>query len=87
MPLLPFLILLAGATSPALIAAQQVGAEQPTATEAGDTKIVCRRPEPVVGSRLRPKRVCMTQADWNAAARESHAAWDRRSQAPSGTPK
>jgi hypothetical protein len=84
---LPFLILLAGATSPSMIAEQKVGAAESSATQSGDTKIVCRIPEPVVGSRLRPKRVCMTQADWKAAARNSQAAWERRYQAPSGTPK
>ena len=84
---LPFLMLLAGATGQATIAAPQVGTERSSATQPADEKIVCRRPEPVVGSRLRPKRICMKQADWNAAAREYQTEWERRSQAPSGTPK
>ena len=84
---LPLLAFLSGATGQSTIAAPQIRAEQPPASQPADEKIVCRRPEPIVGSRLRPKRVCMKQADWNAAARENQREWERRSQAPSGTPK
>lgn len=84
---LSFVVLLAGATGQTTVAAPQVGSDQPSSTQPADQKVVCRTPEPIVGSRLRPKRVCMKEADWNAEAREHGRAWERRSQAPSGTPK
>jgi len=69
------LILMSGAASLMMLAAGPVRAEDPAPQPAAKTeadegalnKVVCRRVE-AIGTRLSSKKVCRTQAQWDADA-------------------
>ncbi|HEX8642739.1 MAG TPA: hypothetical protein VF702_02365 [Allosphingosinicella sp.] len=48
-----------------LLAAQGAPAAQPKAAENPD-QVICRAPQPVLGSRVATRRVCRTRAEWRA---------------------
>jgi len=70
-----FLMMISGAAALAMLAAVPVRAEdpapKPAAKAEGDdgtlNKVVCRRVE-AIGTRLSSKKVCRTQAQWDAEA-------------------
>lgn len=51
-----------------LLAAPGSGAQSRTATAATENpdQMICRAPEPVLGSRVARRRVCRTRAEWRA---------------------
>ncbi|WP_298016019.1 hypothetical protein [uncultured Parasphingopyxis sp.] len=72
-----FLVLAAFAT----LAAAAPGSAFQSADEDSDgvetnsaTEIVCRQPPPPAGSRIRPRRICKTQAEWDRIADDSREA-------------
>lgn len=80
---LTFLMFVAVATDPSASTATEQASKHGNGPKIAE-KMVCKRPEPPLGSMVRPKRVCMKQSEVDAAAREYQQAWEHRQQAPSG---
>ena len=60
----------AGQTAPATAPTGVAPASADAGSTGDPSKLVCRREE-VTGSRLGGKRICQTQADWDAQERQS----------------
>ena len=77
------MLALGAATQPTSATAQASTQPRPGTARAAD-KIICRKPDPNVGTRLAPKRTCLKKSDWDAQAREFQTSWENRPRVPSG---
>lgn len=67
-----------GALAPITLAASPAAyAQQEAAEENEATTIVCRRQAAPTGSRIGSRRICRSQAEWNALQRESRNSIER----------
>jgi hypothetical protein len=78
--------LAAGLMIAAPVSAQNASAKASVSGPDATDKVICRRPQPELGSRMTPKRVCKPASVWDAEAKTAQEVWDRRQQPPSGDP-
>lgn len=70
---------LAAAATPAVAQQSSAPSAKPDPNER-----ICRKPQPVIGTRIPPGRVCKTRAEWDAESREAQQDWKSRHNPASG---
>jgi len=78
-----FKMLLGAGVAPLLIAAQNPptqaapAAQQPAAAQSYANTVVCKKFPPPVGSRIGPRKICKTQAEWDLIRLDNQEVMER----------